>query len=100
MAIKSNVPKGSRGVTDFWQNLSEREEIRAALGKLRRELIGQQRRLAEFCDLVERVMQAPCPECARRREQTRLRVERVRQRAASKEKKGSGHAFSPNSGTT
>jgi hypothetical protein len=51
--------------------------------RLRRGVFGQQKQLKAFFDLVETHVSTPyeCPECKRRREQTRLRVAKVRKQA-------------------
>jgi hypothetical protein len=58
--------------------------ILAEIAKLRRGVFGQQKQLKAFFDLVETHVGTPyeCPECKRRREQTRLRVAKVRKQAA------------------
>lgn len=67
-----------------------KRDVLAAAGTLRQGLFGHQKQLVGFYDLVEKLAQTPCPECARRRAQTRLRVQRVRK----KEKKNAKPARS------
>jgi hypothetical protein len=56
--------------------------ILAEIERLRRGVFGQQKQLKAFFDLVETHVGTPyeCPECKRRREQTRLRVAKVRKK--------------------
>jgi len=60
------------------------EETRVALEKVRRGMFGQQRSLKPLFELVEQLTGAECPECEKRREQTRLRVQKAREKAAVK----------------
>jgi hypothetical protein len=59
--------------------------ILTEIERLRRGVFGQQKQLKAFFDLVETHVGTPfeCPECKRRREQTRLRVAKVRKKATS-----------------